>query len=166
MRAETRRRALVGDTQLCSRSSWALASPSVRPMIGMTPGNNASSPGSRPYLAMRTLRPPLHVERPAYLKIFTLVIERTHLGAIDEDTRVSVAHNSGFIPATPQPAHNVDELACNLVALVVLDMALSAKIEMGIRRTRSNDVPSNPAFGEVGQRLEHARDVEGFAEAR
>src|SRR5262249_20371250 len=109
---------------------------------------------------------PLHVERPAYLKVLSLVLERMHLGAIDEDTRLPVAHDGAFVPAMPQPADNVDELARNLVALVVLDMGLAAEIAIGFRRTGRDDVPGHATFGEVGQRLEHARDVERLAETR
>ena len=47
MRLETSRSALVGETQLCRRSSWAFASASVRPMIGITPGSSARSLAAR-----------------------------------------------------------------------------------------------------------------------
>jgi hypothetical protein len=56
MRPETSVAALVGVSQLCSKDSLSLASASLCPMIGMTPGKTASWSGVRPYFAMRPFR--------------------------------------------------------------------------------------------------------------
>src|SRR5262249_27357545 len=89
-----------------------------------------------------------------------------HLRSIYIGSSLLAPYNGAIIPRVPEPAYHIDKLVGDLVALVVLVMALLAEVERSIVRATSDDVPCDATLAQVLQRLEGARDRKGLAEAR
>src|SRR5437588_6406441 len=111
------------------------------------------------------LRAALDVQRSLHGKKTSLVIERLYLRSIDESSRAPVGNDGAIVPSIPQPAHDFDELGGDLVAQVVLVVALPAEVERSRAVCAGNDVPGCPSAAEMVQRSERARDVKGLTEA-
>src|SRR6202043_3470483 len=108
----------------------------------------------------------LHVERPRHRKEAALVIERAHLGSIEERAGRAVGYDRTVIPAVPQPAHRVDKLGCDLIAQIMVVMLRAAEIERRGARAAGHHVPGRTAAAQVIEGSKGARDVVRLAKAR
>src|SRR5262245_48687217 len=113
-----------------------------------------------------TLGAAFDVERALDRKEPPLVVERPHLGLVEEGAAGLVGDDRTIVPGVPQPAHDVHEFGGDLVAQVVLVQALAAKIERRGIMGAGHDVPRCPAAAEMVERREAAGNMERLAETR
>ena len=79
-------------------------------------------------------------------------------------SRIDIADESVLGETVPETGHDIVELACAAIALVVVQVIVSAKVERGVRVGRRHDVPAGAASADMVERGEAARDVIGLVE--
>src|SRR4029077_20863575 len=100
-----------------------------------------------------SLRATLDVERALHAEEAALVVERAHLGVVEEGAGSPVGNNGAVVPGVPKSAHDVHELGRDLVTQVVLVEALLAEVQGGgIVRARHHVPGGSPAAERVERR--------------
>ena len=106
------------------------------------------------------------VERPAHGEIFSLVIEHVHLGRIEIEPGLDVAHEGVVGKGIPETGDHVIEFARPLVALGVLHMVVESEVQRGVRIGGGDDIPAGTAAADVIERGETPGDMIGLVERR
>ena len=92
------------------------------------------------------------------------MVEHVHLGRIEIEPAVDVAHEGVVGEGVPQPRDHVVEFARPPVALVVLHVLVEPEIQRRVGIGGGDDVPARAAAADVVERGEAAGDVIGLVE--
>ena len=106
------------------------------------------------------------VSGPLHLEEFARVVEHVPPVGIVEAAVLLVEHEGIVVPAIPQAAHHVDELARAPVALVLRQVLLAAEILRFGVVGRRHQIPARAAAADQIERREAARDVIGLVVGR
>ncbi len=105
------------------------------------------------------------VHRPLDLKKPPLVVERPDPRRVDIVARCFVGDDGVVVPAIPQTFDDIDKFVRDLVAQIVLHVALAAEIERRLGGGAGDDVPRRAAEADMVDRGKGAGDVIGLAKA-
>jgi hypothetical protein len=109
---------------------------------------------------------PRDIEGAANLEELAFVVERVHAIRIEIEARIDVADESVLRETVPEAGHDIVEFARAAIALVVVQVILSPKVESRVRIGRRHDVPARAAAADMVERREAARDVVGLVKSR
>ena len=103
------------------------------------------------------LRAGAGVQRAAAAVVASDVIDRVHLGGIDQHVVLLVGDDRAWFPRSPQPLADVDELLRHFVALVVRRQAVHAEILRRQVGAAGDHVPAAASAGDLVERADDAR---------
>lgn len=103
------------------------------------------------------LRAGAGVERPAAAVVLALVVDRMHLGGVDEDAALAVGDDGARVPAVPELGHDLDVLIRHVVAEVVIRQLGVAEVLRREVGTAGHHVPAGAPARHLVQRADGAR---------
>ena len=102
------------------------------------------------------------VQRPPHGQVLAAVVQRVQARRVEIAAARLVADEGVVLPAVPQPEHDVDVLLGPAIARAVLHVPLAPEVQRFLLAPRGHHVPADPAFRDVVERGEEARQVVGL----
>ncbi|MNM70546.1 hypothetical protein D3C81_821770 [compost metagenome] len=93
--------------------------------------------------------------RPGHPVMLANMIDRSHAIALGIDLARLVGNHGIVCPAAfPEFVDHIEKFVCAFIAIIVLDHLLQAEVASGAGQVGGDDVPADPAIGQVVQRAE------------
>ena len=101
-------------------------------------------------------------QRSAHVVIAAAEVQHVHLLRIGKHAALAIEHDRVGLDAVPQRPHDLEMLLRALIAGIVLDQLVVTPVRRLVLRARGDRIPGNAPAGDVIERVEQARDVEGM----